>query len=276
MGDTSSVNLAMADGHDRYVPSQSRDFVAVGHEGVYEWAVENLLVEGDRFLDLGCGTGYGSVLVAGAGASFDGVDASPAAIEHARRSYAHPNARFFVGDLMQTLPPDLRPGSYDVVFSSEVLEHVVDPFTFARVMADFLRDDGHCFVGTPNRLWSLDNMPEGRLMARSHVMEFTPAALEQMLRTVFDDVTLLFRRFPDGAMESALPRLDRPRLMRAAVAFGREVAPEGLGRLRRKLQQRPAAKEWLSTDIDWLPAGDSAIDPRSCAGLVAVCKGVRR
>ena len=100
MGHQTHVDLAVADGHDRYVPSKAKDFVAAGHEGVYEWAVEHLLSHGDRFLDLGCGTGYGSALVTSAGAVFDGVDTSPAAIEDAKTNYTHPDGSFIVSNFL--------------------------------------------------------------------------------------------------------------------------------------------------------------------------------
>lgn len=270
------VDLATADGHDRYVPSDTKDLLAAGHEGVYEWAVEHLVQAGATFLDLGCGTGYGSALVTAAGGRFDGVDASMAAVDYARQRYAGPGVRFFVADLLQPLPEALAPGSYDVVFSSEVLEHVVDPFALVRVMASFVRDGGVCFVGTPNRLWSLDNMPNGSLLARSHVMEFTPPALEALLRTSFSEVTVLYRMFPDGAMESSLLPVDRPRLVRGAVAFAREVAPTGLARLGAGLDRRRYAQEWSAQDIRWLPAADPELDLGRCVGLAAVCRAPRR
>ena len=267
------LDLATADGHDRYVPSDSKDLLAVGHEGVYEWAVEHLVHQGSAFLDLGCGTGYGSALVAAAGGTFDGVDTSPAAVDYARSRYARAGVRFFVADLMSALPTELAPASYDVVFSSEVLEHVVDPFAFVRVMATFVREDGVAFVGTPNRLWSIDNMPGGGLLARSHVMEFTPPALEALLRAVFSDVTVMFREFPEGAMESSLLPADRPRLVRGALAFAREVSPTGLQRWR---DRRKRGQDWAPGDIRWLDAGDPDLDRGRAVGLVAICRGPRR
>lgn len=265
-------DLATADGHDRYVPSATRDVVAAGHEGVYEWVVEHLVREGTTFLDLGCGTGYGSALVADAGGVFDGTDSSPAAIEYANRNYARPGVRFHLADLMEPLPASVARRSYDVVFSSEVIEHVLDPFAFVGVMADHVRDDGVCFVGTPNRLWSRDNMPGGALLARSHVMEFTPPALEALLRTAFDEVKLMFRMFPDEAVHSALLPRDRGRLFRGAVAFAREVAPTGLARYRGRVDRPTRGREWSSRDIVWLPAEDPRLDAKRCVGLAAVCR----
>lgn len=268
-------DLATADGHDRHVPSGERDFLSVGHEGVYEWAAANLVEPGSTFLDLGCGTGYGSVPVVAAGAAYDGLDASSAAIEFAHAHYDGPGVRFFLGDLSQP-PATLAPCSYDVVFSSEVLEHVVDPFALVRLMARFLREDGTCFVGTPNRLWSRDNMPGGALMARSHVMEFTAPAFEALLRTTFDEVTVRYRVFPAEAIAAEVVPADRPSLVRGAVAFAREVMPSALSTYHAVLARRRESRVWSPDDIQWLAADDPAAAPHRCVGLTAVCRGPRR
>jgi len=99
-----NVDLASADGQDRYVPSATRDIMSAGHEGVYEWVAEHLVKEGMRVLDFGCGTGYGAALLARAGASVDGVDSSPAAITYAMANFGGPSVRFVVADLMRPLP----------------------------------------------------------------------------------------------------------------------------------------------------------------------------
>jgi ubiquinone/menaquinone biosynthesis C-methylase UbiE len=199
------VDLATADGQDRYVPTATRDITSAGHEGVYQWIVEHLVKEGMKALDFGCGTGYGAAMMARAGATADGVDGSPTAISYATVNYGGQGVRFFVADLVKPLPAVLTPRSYDLVASSEVLEHVVDPFAFVRGMAESLKDGGVCFVGTPNRLWSFEHVTDGHLLARSHVMEFTPPALIALLRTVFDEVSLMLRLFPAGAMNNEPP-----------------------------------------------------------------------
>src|SRR3954449_2722013 len=56
------------------------------HLVVYEWIAERL--EGRRVVDMACGEGYGSDLLARRGAaSVVGVDANPEAHDHARLRY---------------------------------------------------------------------------------------------------------------------------------------------------------------------------------------------
>lgn len=270
------VNLATADGHDRHVPSRSHDILAAGHEGVYAWAAEHLVREGTTFLDFGCGTGYGAALVTAAGAAYDGLDGSPAAIDYAEATFAGPGVRFFLADLMVPLPAELAAATYDVVFSSEVLEHVVDPFAFVRAMAEHVRADGTCFIGTPNRLWSAANMPDGGLLARSHVMEFTPEALVALLADFFEETTVWLRRLPREAERAIVPPTGGRPLVRGALAFAREVVPARWTRYRRVLPGRAKEREWSTADITWLRADDPEVDPVACIGLAAVCRAPRR
>jgi SAM-dependent methyltransferase len=287
-------DLATADGQDRYVPTATRDITSAGHEGVYEWIAEHLVKEGMKALDFGCGTGYGAALMARAGATVDGVDSSPTAINYATENYGGQRLRFFVADLVKPLPAVFTPRSYDLVASSEVLEHVVDPFVYVRAMAESLNDGGACFVGTPNRLWSFEHVPDGHLLARSHVMEFTPPALIALLRTVFDEVRLMVRVFPDGAMNINPPPVDaqpspaqrpRPQVIRASAALVRKVAPGAVQRIKRAIEpaapvaprvEPPPPQEWLASDIIWAPADDPAVDMDRAVGLAAVCHQPRR
>jgi len=88
------------------------------HLARYRWA--GALVEGKRVLDAGCGTGYGSELLARQGAAeVVGVDADADVIEAASRSAS--GVTFVAADLRE-LPADL--GEFDVVVCFEVIEHI--------------------------------------------------------------------------------------------------------------------------------------------------------
>ena len=63
------------------------------HLVVYRWIARR--IAGLRVVDMACGEGYGSDVLAAAGAAaVVGVDANPEAHEHARLRYVRPNLRF--------------------------------------------------------------------------------------------------------------------------------------------------------------------------------------
>src|SRR4051812_41952541 len=62
------------------------------HLVVYEWIRER--VGGLRVVDMACGEGYGSDVLAGAAQEVVGVDANPEAHEHARLRYRRENLHF--------------------------------------------------------------------------------------------------------------------------------------------------------------------------------------
>ena len=62
------------------------------HLAVYEWITERC--RGLEVVDLACGEGYGSDVLATTGADVIGVDANPEAYEHARARYRRENLSF--------------------------------------------------------------------------------------------------------------------------------------------------------------------------------------
>lgn len=78
---------------------------------------------GDRVLDVGCGAGYFTRIMAAAAApgSAVGLDASDSGIARARRVTPQPNCTF-VGGIAEAV--DAADGSYDVVVTSLMLHHL--------------------------------------------------------------------------------------------------------------------------------------------------------
>lgn len=101
-------------------------------------------VAGLEVLDLGCGTGRHSLWLASAGATVTGVDFSEGMLEEARGKPGADAVRFLAHDLHQALP--FARGSFDVVVSGLVLEHLAALDAFFAEARRVLRPGGRAVV----------------------------------------------------------------------------------------------------------------------------------
>jgi 2-polyprenyl-3-methyl-5-hydroxy-6-metoxy-1,4-benzoquinol methylase len=95
--------------------------------------------------DLGCGNGAVAHALSLAGWEVVGVDPSEAGVRQARNAY--PNLRFETGSCYDPLRE--RFGTFPVVLSLEVIEHVYAPRAFARCVFDLLEPEGVALISTP-------------------------------------------------------------------------------------------------------------------------------
>jgi ubiquinone/menaquinone biosynthesis C-methylase UbiE len=118
---------------------------------------------GLRVLDVGCGDGRFAVEIADAGATVIGVDVAEAALERAR-------ARAPQVDFRRVEPDAALPfedGSFDLVWASEVIEHVADTARWLSEVRRVLAPRGVLLVTTPSH---------GRLrLALGGIERFSPA-----------------------------------------------------------------------------------------------------
>jgi malonyl-CoA O-methyltransferase len=101
-------------------------------------------VTGLEVLDLGCGTGRHSLWLASVGATVTGVDFSEGMMEEARAKPGAEAVRFLAHDLARPLP--FAAGSFDVVVSGLVLEHLAALDTFFAEARRVLRPGGCAVV----------------------------------------------------------------------------------------------------------------------------------
>ena len=97
-------------------------------------------------LDVGCGNGSLSLPIASLGYRVVGVDVDPGSIEHARQVNPFPNARF---ELVNSDRLEL-PERFDLVVCSEVLEHLHNPMSLIRAIAEAMEPDGLAIITVPN------------------------------------------------------------------------------------------------------------------------------
>lgn len=117
-----------------------------GQERRLEWVREFVELSGKRLLDAGCGVGTYTHVLQRAGAIALGVDVEEARVAKAK---GEPSSATFVVASVEQLP--CRAGSFDLVFSHEVIEHLQDDQQALREAARVLRPGGHLVLYAPNR-----------------------------------------------------------------------------------------------------------------------------
>jgi SAM-dependent methyltransferase len=105
---------------------------------------------GKRVLDVACGEGYGSALLARSAAHVTGVDVSEQAIAHAKAAYADRGNLELVRASCTALP--LPDASLDVAITFETIEHIAEQDAFLDELARVLKPDGVLVLSCPNKL----------------------------------------------------------------------------------------------------------------------------
>ena len=134
------------------------------HVGRYTWALP--ACEGKRVVDLGCGVGYGTVILSSFAQEAIGVDLSADAIETATELY--PSIDYRVADLTAE---DLPEADLGVCF--EVLEHLPEP---EKALARFFETYPRMLISFPNPIGS------GSHINPHHVVDWPLVTLKRKLR----------------------------------------------------------------------------------------------
>ena len=106
------------------------------------------IAAGEAVCELGCGNGYLSGLLGGLGFEVLGVDASESGIEIAQSHYGG-SAAFLCRAIGPGLAAELGRERFDVVVSSEVIEHLYTPADLLEVAFAVLRPGGLLVLTTP-------------------------------------------------------------------------------------------------------------------------------
>jgi len=151
------------------------------HLVVYDWIARH--VAGRDVVDMACGEGYGSDVLAATARHVTGVDANPDAHEHARLRYRRPNLAF------ERALIDAHAEPCDAVVFLQTIEHVQDPGAVLEHFKGLLRPGGALYVSTPN---VLTLAPKGAERSGNpwHVKEYRSEEFAGLLHAHFPGVEL--------------------------------------------------------------------------------------
>ena len=146
--------------------------------------------------DLGCGNGHITGRLAALGYNVTGVDASASGIQIARRAYRG------VEFVQALIDRDLKVGRFDLVISSDVVEHLYRPSDLLEAAVSQLKPGGQLLLGTPYHgyLKNLVLAATGKMDAHfsalhdgGHIKFFSVSTLSQLVRVHrFEDLSFTF------------------------------------------------------------------------------------
>ncbi|MGY2937402.1 ubiquinone/menaquinone biosynthesis C-methylase UbiE/predicted nuclease with TOPRIM domain [Bradyrhizobium sp. GM6.1] len=170
---------------ERYHP-ELLDEIRQEHMHRYLWVLG--LVEGRDVIDLACGEGFGSAMLAGVARRVVGIDISERAVKHAESRYPAPNLSFQCADAV-SLP--LADHSTDVVVSFETIEHLADQAGMMAEISRVLRPNGFLVMSSPNT--EIYSQRQGHAN-EFHARELTEREFEELLRRQFPAFRLFGQR----------------------------------------------------------------------------------
>lgn len=171
---------------ERLVPS-IKGQTAMEH--LHRYSIARDLCHGKAVLDLACGEGYGSALLAQTAHEVIGIDISEEAIANASSKYQRRNLRFVVGSATD-LPLDSS--SVDLVACFETIEHILDQAAMLAEIKRVLTPSGVLIISTPDKTQygAADNLPPNPY----HAKELTPDEFEELLGWYFGKVRVFGQR----------------------------------------------------------------------------------
>ncbi len=158
-------------------------------------ALKKLVPSGARFLDVGCNGGFVVEAAREAGLDAWGLEVDNVSLAYAREHY--PKNNYFLG-LVESFQPDQ---GFDLIYTSEVIEHVSDVRPFMAAIVRLLNPGGVVYVTTPDishwrrprdlDTWDGFNPPV-------HCVYFNPNSMRLLLESMGLEVVKKLSAFKPG------------------------------------------------------------------------------
>ncbi|TFF40881.1 class I SAM-dependent methyltransferase [Mucilaginibacter psychrotolerans] len=182
------ANLLLRGESERWVPGFLREITEFSHSERYKLACK--YIRGKKVLDVACGTGKGSNIMATVGAAMHvtGFDIQPEALRYANHRNGASNINFKVADV-QTFE---LTNEFDVVVSFETIEHLTNYKAFLVNVSKCLKSDGLFIVSTPISSLPLNEYPDNP----HHVQEWGFMEFQAILEDLFDIEKVYVQLYP--------------------------------------------------------------------------------
>ena len=176
---------------ERYLPEFDGDWTL---EHLHRYLLACELATGKTVLDIACGDGYGSAMLARHAAQVTGVDIDTPTVERARGKYVADNLRFLQGSATD-IPLD--DDSVDLVISFETIEHLMEQDRMLYEIRRVLRPEGFLLISSPDK-YEYSDVPGYH--NEFHLKELYCQEFEALLQKHFSRHALLGQRVVFGSL----------------------------------------------------------------------------
>jgi len=149
------------------------------NEHLHRYAMALELAAGKNVLDIACGEGYGSHLMADTAGAVTGVDIDESTVKSASEKYRHDKLKFLVGSAAKIPCAD---HSFDLVVSFETIEHHDQHEEMMSEIKRVLKPDGILLISSPDKKYYSD---EPGYKNPYHVKELYKHEFEALLKKHF-------------------------------------------------------------------------------------------
>lgn len=157
-------------------------------EHLHRYALAREFSAGKAVLDIACGEGYGTRLLAENASSVTGIDIDNKTIELAKKRYATGNIQFLRRDATNTQLPD---ATFDLIVSFETLEHIEDHAGFMKEIKRLLKPDGLLLISTPDKTEYSEKSGHKNPF---HVKELNRTEFEILISASFRNFNMLYQK----------------------------------------------------------------------------------
>ena len=173
---------------ERWIPFFSDKTTEDSHIKRYEFVSK--FTGGKNVLDIACGTGKGSLIVAkyGNAKSLMGIDIEEDAIRYAKHRHKNENLQFVVGDATKYTNADF----YDVIISFETVEHLQDHVSYLQNLNASLKPNGILVISTPISKFDLDSNPKNVF----HVKEWGYNSFQNEIKKYLEIKEIYLQLYP--------------------------------------------------------------------------------
>lgn len=174
---------------ERFIPGIEDQKLTVEHMQRYKSIIK--LVKEKKVIDIACGEGYGTAMLAETASEIMGIDIDADTIGRAQEKYNRENLCYKIGSVEKIPVAD---NSVDLIVSFETIEHVTEELqhAFLKECARVLKSSGMLIMSTPNKEIYSDQY---NYVNEYHVHEFYHDEYLQFLKQKFKFVELYNQAF---------------------------------------------------------------------------------